>query len=93
METKDRKLIDTLCLDCCNTLVRKCQRYPGLSETCNDFFPLLKAYKAGIQEAVEWIDKNRLELYWKTISTTGHDYYIPLILADTWQAQKKEWGV
>ena len=47
--------------------------------------------QAGIKKVVEWAEKNKL--YWKSISTTNHDYYIPLCLADTWQAQKKEWGL
>ncbi len=57
------------------------------------------AFKAGEEQGiqkgrmkvVEWIEK--MELYWRSISTTGRDYYIPLSLADTWQAFKKERGV
>ena len=44
------------------------------------------------KEVVEWIDKN-LEPYWRSVSTTKHDYYITLSLADTWQAKLKEWGI
>ena len=49
------------------------------------------SFKAGIKEVVEWIENN--ELYWRSVSTTNHDYYIPLSLANTWQAQKKDWGI
>lgn len=52
-----------------------------------------QAYKAGMREVVECIEKNPLELYLKTISTNGHDYYIPLVLADTWQAKLKDWNI
>ena len=50
------------------------------------------SYRAGIREVVEWLDKN-LELYWRSVSTTKHDYYIPLSLGDIWQAKLKEWGI
>ena len=51
------------------------------------------SFKAGIREMAEWIERNPLELYWKTISTTKRDHYIPLVMADTWQAKLKEWGI
>ena len=49
------------------------------------------AKQLGRREVMEWVEENRL--YWKSISTTKHDYYIPICLADTWQAQKKDWGI
>ncbi len=48
--------------------------------------------QAGIKEVVEFLE-NDLELYWRSISKAKHDYYIPLSLADTWQAKLKEWGL
>jgi len=49
------------------------------------------SFKAGIKEVTDWIDAN--EPYWRSVSTTKRDYYIPLSLADTWQAKLKEWGI
>ncbi len=72
-----------------NTVVNKCKH-------CGD--PIYKfqavAHEGCVAERVnkwwiDWIGKNELKLYWRTISTTGKDYYIPLCLADTWQALKK----
>ena len=51
----------------------------------------LEGRKAGIKEVVEIVEKSKL--YWRTVSTTGNDYYIPWCLADTWQSQKKKWGI
>ena len=48
--------------------------------------------KVGRREVVEWQEKN-LELFWRSVSTTQHDYYLPLSLADKWQAQKEKWGL
>ena len=65
--------------------------YAHARQHCEDvIIPQAKA--EGIREVVEWQEKN-LELFWRSVSTTGHDYYIPLSLADTWQAFKKERGV
>ena len=47
--------------------------------------------KAGIKEVVDWLEEN--ELFWRSVSTTKHNYYIPLFLADTWQVKLKEWGL
>ena len=49
------------------------------------------SFRAGIGEVVEELEK--YDVCYLSVSTTGHDYHIPLCLADTWQAKLKEWGI
>jgi len=66
------------------------RRFRAIAEAQAEIsFPL--GEKQGIKKVVEWVKDN--ELYWRSVSTTNHDYYIPLSLADVWQAKLKEWRI
>lgn len=45
-----RELIDVICLNLCDGCGGRCQRYPELSESCEEFVKFLKAYEAGIEQ-------------------------------------------
>jgi len=50
---KEDPLVEALCIGICDGYGGRCQRYPSLSRTCEDFLPMEKAYKAGIRKVVE----------------------------------------
>lgn len=84
MEAKDKKLVDTICLNLCDE--GRCQRYPNLSMSCAHFRPLLRAYKAGIREVVRWLlEEDDLPL--------KDEYkYPPKTIAQV-RAKLKDWGI
>ena len=45
-----RDLKDKICLKLCEGKGGKCQRYPSLSATCDEFMELLEAYQLGLAE-------------------------------------------
>jgi len=51
MKAKD-KLVEIICIDCCDGEGGRCQRYPQLSRSCDKFPELEKAYKAGIKKGL-----------------------------------------
>ncbi len=53
-------------------------------EAAKAVIPLVRAdMQRDLDEWIKWVDNS--EIYWRTVSTTKHDYYIPLCLVDTWQ--------
>ena len=51
VKSEEMKIIDRICLDICDGVGGRCQRYPSLSTTCDRYYFYLKAYEAGIQDA------------------------------------------
>ena len=84
MKAKDKQLIEKLCIGICDGEDGRCQRYPRNSMTCDSFKPMAKAYKAGVQEVVEFINRN------------SYDWDIEprlTISKEDWQAFLKEKGL
>lgn len=47
----DKSMIDKICLEICDGHNGICQRYPIISESCEDYIKLKKAYLKGIEDA------------------------------------------
>ena len=60
MKAKDKVLIDRICLDICPGYNGRCQRYPGLARSCEDFVHLETAYQAGAKDTIRWIESHPL---------------------------------
>jgi len=50
MKTQNKSMIHRICIEICDGDNSKCQRYPRLSETCERFVELKKAYELGLKD-------------------------------------------
>lgn len=58
MTYEEKQLVEKICIGICDGYAGRCQRYPDLSLTCEDFGPLRRAYELGRKdERGEWAEK------------------------------------
>ena len=79
MEYTEKPLADKICLDLCDGRNGKCQRYPIISKSCEEFTKLKKAYKTGMKDSDMYEALKSVKRTWE-LGFTG---YIPVALLET----------